>query len=205
MLRVVLATANPAKAAEITVLLGSALDLLPRPLWLPDTPEDGRTIEENAWAKAAAVVAATGLPAVADDTVLEVDALGGAPGLRSGRYAGEHAGEAANTDRLLRELAGVPERLRGAWVRTVAVLGFPDGTRLVGVGAARGTVTRQRRGATGFGYDAVFAPDEGDGRTLAEMSAEEKARYYCRGRAFRDLLACLSDRGPAEDRRRTAR
>ncbi|MFJ2581816.1 non-canonical purine NTP pyrophosphatase [Kitasatospora aureofaciens] len=193
MLRVVLATANPAKAAEITVLLGGALDLVPRPLWLPDTPEDGSTVEENACAKAAAVVAATGLPAVADDTVLEVDALGGAPGLRSGRYAGERAGEAANTAKLLRELAGVAEQLRGARVRTVAVLGYPDGTRLVGTGVARGTVTREPRGTTGFGYDAVFVPDEGDGRTLAEMSTEEKAHYYCRGWAFRDLLARLND------------
>jgi XTP/dITP diphosphohydrolase len=198
MLRAVLATTNPDKAAEITALLSDSLVLLPRPWWLPDTAEDGDTVEANAYLKAASVARATGLPAIADDTVLEVDALGGAPGLRSARYAGEGAGYAENTAKLLCDLAGIPAARRGALVRTVALFSYPDGRRVVGEGVARGTVTERPRGDTGFGYDAVFVPIEGDGRTLAEMSAAEKALLFCRGRAFRDLIARLGvgDRTP---------
>ncbi|MGC0418095.1 non-canonical purine NTP pyrophosphatase [Embleya sp. AB8] len=192
VLRAVLATANPDKAAEILGLLGDELDLVPRPRWLADTLEDGDTVEANAYLKAVAVAKATGLPAVADDTVLEVDALGGAPGLCSARYAGPDAGYAQNTAKLLAELTGVPAGRRSARVRTVALLGYPDGRRVVGEAVVPGVITERPRGAGGFGYDAVFVPSEGDGRTLAEMSAGEKARIFCRGRAFRALVGRLA-------------
>ncbi|MFI0482956.1 non-canonical purine NTP pyrophosphatase [Actinomadura sp. 9N215] len=194
VLRVVLATANPDKAVEITALLDGALEPLPRPPGLPDVPEDGTTVEENAHLKAAAAAAATGLPAVADDTVLEVDALGGAPGLRSGRYAGDGAHYVENTAKLLREMAAVPEPERGARVRTVALLCFPDGRTVAGHGVTLGRIADRPSGRSGFGYDAVFVPGEGDGRTLGQMTAEEKRVLFCRGRAFRDLVARLGAR-----------
>ncbi|MFI7102962.1 non-canonical purine NTP pyrophosphatase [Streptomyces sp. NPDC050161] len=191
MLQAVLATANPAKAAEIRALLDGCLDLLPRPAWLPDVVENGATAEENAYLKAAAVAFATGIAAIADDTVMEVDALGGAPGLRSARYAGDGASDTENMAKVLAQLADVAAARRGARVRTVALLCHPDGRRVVGEGMARGRVTEWPRGDAGFGYDAVFVPDEGDGRTLAQMTAGEKAALYCRGRAFRGLAAQL--------------
>ncbi|MBV2154895.1 non-canonical purine NTP pyrophosphatase [Kitasatospora sp. SUK 42] len=191
MMRAVLATANPRKAAEIVVLLDGVLELLPRPPRLPDTVEDGTTVEENAYLKAWAVAVATGLPAVADDTVMEVDALGRAPGLFSGRYAGEGAGDAANVAKLLAEMTGVAAPRRGARVRTVALLCYPDGRRVVGEGVARGWITESPLGDHGFGYDTVFVPTEGDGRTLGQMTADEKARLYCRGRAFHGLATFL--------------
>ncbi|MFE7115064.1 non-canonical purine NTP pyrophosphatase [Streptomyces sp. NPDC057654] len=191
MLQAVLATANAAKAAEIRALLYGCLDLLPRPAWLPDVVEDGTTAEENAYLKAAAVARATGRLAVADDTVMEVDALGGAPGLRSARYAGEGAYDAENVAKVLAELAGVPAERRGARVRTVALLCHTDGRRVVGEGVARGRITERPRGDAGFGYDAVFVPEDGDGRTLGQMTAAEKSALYCRGRAFRGLAERL--------------
>ncbi|MEV0278820.1 non-canonical purine NTP pyrophosphatase [Streptomyces sp. NPDC050610] len=196
MLQAVLATANPAKAAEIRALLAGCLDLLPRPAWLPDIVENGTTVEENAYLKAAAVARATGCLAVADDTVMEVDALGGAPGLRSARYAGEGAYDAENMAKVLAEMAGVPASQRGARVRTVALLCRTDGRRVACEGTARGRITERPRGDAGFGYDAVFVPDEGDGRTLGQMTAEEKAALYCRGRAFRALAERLRISAP---------
>ncbi|MFE4398926.1 MULTISPECIES: non-canonical purine NTP pyrophosphatase [Streptomycetaceae] len=191
MMHAVLATGNPRKAAEIVELLHGVLELLPRPGWLPETVEDGTTVEENAYLKASAVALATRLPAVADDTVMEVDALGLAPGLFSARYAGEGAGDAANVAKVLAEMAGVAAPGRGARVRTVALLCYPDGRRVVSEGVARGRITERPLGDRGFGYDTVFVPDDGDGRTLGQMTAAEKARLYCRGRAFRGLAASL--------------
>ncbi|MFE4973466.1 non-canonical purine NTP pyrophosphatase [Kitasatospora sp. NPDC056651] len=190
-MRAVLATGNPRKAAEIIELLAGVLDLTPRPGWLPEVVEDGTTVEENAFLKASAAALATGLPAVADDTVMEVDALGRAPGLLSARYAGEGAGEAANVAKVLAEMAGVAAPRRGALVRTVALLCYPDGRRVVSEGTARGWITEHCLGDHGFGYDTVFVPDDGDGRTLGQMTAAEKARLYCRGRAFRGLATRL--------------
>lgn len=191
MMRAVLATANPDKAAEIVALLGASLDLLPRPSWLPDVEEDGATVEENAYLKAVAVATATRMPAISDDTVLEVDALGGAPGLRSGRYAGDGAHYSENMAKLLAELATVDPAHRRARLRTVALLCYPDGTRMVSQGLVLGRITEQPRGSAGFGYDAAFVPDEGDGRTLGQMTAAEKSVLFCRGRAFRGLIARL--------------
>jgi XTP/dITP diphosphohydrolase len=196
-MRLVLASANPDKAAEIAAILGASLsvDLLPRPPEVPDVVEDGETLLDNARLKAVALVAATGEAAVADDTGLEVDALGGAPGVYSARYAGDHVTYADNVAKLLTELAGVSDgQARTARFRTVALVAFPDGSELWAEGVVEGVITTEQLGSAGFGYDPVFSPADGDGRTFAEMSAEEKHDISHRGRAFRALAAALSAR-----------
>ncbi len=187
--RLVAATANPHKLTEIEAILGSAVELLPRPADLGEVIEDGDTLEANARLKAAAVCAHTGQAAVADDTGLEVDALAGAPGVRSARFAGEHANDADNRARLLDELEGAADR--SACFRTVAVVVFPDGRELLAEGMMSGVIAAAPRGDGGFGYDPVFVPDGGDGRTFAEMSADEKNAISHRGRAFRSLAVQL--------------
>jgi XTP/dITP diphosphohydrolase len=187
-LRLVLATANRDKAAEIRAILAPfGVELLPRPGDLGDVAETGATLEENARLKAEALTRATGLPAVADDTGLLVDALGGAPGVFSSRYAGEHATYADNVAKLLAELAGVDLEARTARFETVALACWPDGREVVGRGVVEGLITTEPRGTAGFGYDPVFVPAEGDGRTFAEMTGEEKHALSHRGRAFRAL------------------
>jgi XTP/dITP diphosphohydrolase len=199
-LRLVLASANPDKVAEITAVLADALEveLVPRPANVPDVVEDGVTLLDNARLKARALVAATGLPAVADDTGLEVDALGGAPGVYSARYAGEDVTYADNVTKLLAELAAQPEGggVRTARFRTVALAAFPDGSEVWAEGAVEGVIARRPAGSGGFGYDPVFAPRESDGRTFAEMTADEKHAISHRGRAFRSLADALADRRP---------
>ena len=189
--RVVLATANPDKAAEIQAILGDAFELVPRPADVPDVEETGETLVENARLKAVALVEATGLAAMADDTGLEVDALGGAPGVYSSRYAGENATYADNVNKLLRELDGVPDEKRKARFRTVALLRRPDGTELVAEGVVDGQISTECRGRGGFGYDPVFVPLEAAGRTFAEMGDEKHAISH-RGRAFRRLAELLT-------------
>jgi XTP/dITP diphosphohydrolase len=201
----VLATANPDKAAEIVQILGGTVELHPRPADVPDIEETGETLLDNARLKAEALAAATGLPAIADDTGLEVDALGGAPGVYSARYAGPGATYADNVAKLLAALDGlVGEGApagpgdRGARFRTVALARWPDGREVAAEGVVSGVITESPRGSGGFGYDPVFLPDEGDGRTLAELaeeSGEAKNRLSHRGRAFRALAALLSDGG----------
>ncbi len=193
-MRLVLASANPDKAAEIAAILGPSLsvDLVPRPVEVPDVVEDGETLLDNARLKAVALVVATGEAAVADDTGLEVDALDGAPGVYSARYAGENVTYADNVNKLLTELAGVTART--ARFRTVALVAFPDGSELWAEGVVDGVITTEERGSAGFGYDPVFSPNDGDGRTFAEMSAAEKHDISHRGRAFRSLAAVLSAR-----------
>ena len=186
----VAATANPHKLAEIAAILGPAVDLLPRPADLGEIIEDGETLEANARLKAAAVCRHVGQPAVADDTGLEVTTLGGAPGVRSARYAGEHANDLENRTRLLAELEGVADR--SARFRTVAAVVYPDGTEVQAEGVVSGIIAKAPRGDQGFGYDPVFVPDGGGGRTFAEMSAAEKNAVSHRGRAFRALAAKLS-------------
>jgi XTP/dITP diphosphohydrolase len=186
-LRVVCASANPDKVAEIAAILGDAVELLPRPAHVPDVVEDADTLEGNARLKAVALASATGEAAVADDTGLEVDALGGAPGVRTARYAGEGATYAENVDKLLLALADVRTGARSARFRTVAMVAWPDGREVVADGACEGSISDAPRGGRGFGYDPVFVPDEGDGRTFAEMSAEEKHALSHRGRALRAL------------------
>jgi XTP/dITP diphosphohydrolase len=187
-----LATANRHKAAEIAEVLEGVVELLPRPPEVAEVEETGETLEDNARLKAVALVAATGLPAVADDTGLEVDALDGAPGVYSARYAGEDATYADNVAKLLEAMEG--KRGRGARFRTVALVRWPDGEELVAEGVVNGTIASVPRGTGGFGYDPLFVPDEGDGRTFAELAAESgwaKHRLSHRGRAFGQLAALL--------------
>ncbi len=191
----VLASANPDKVAEIAEVLSSALDveLLPRPASVPDVEEDGETLLDNARLKAQALLRATGTAAVADDTGLEVDALDGAPGVYAARYAGEGATYADNVAKLLRELAARPEGGgdRRARFRTVALVAFPDGSEMWAEGTVDGTILTESQGSGGFGYDPVFRPDGGAGRSFAEMSSEEKHAISHRGRAFRALAQKL--------------
>ncbi len=188
--RVVLATANPDKARELAGLL-EGFDVVPRPAGLPDTEEDADTLEGNARLKAVAVAEATGELAVADDTGLEVDALGGRPGVYAARYAGPGATYADNVAKLLEELAGVPAGERTARFRTVAVARFPDGREIVAEGSVEGMIAEVPAGEEGFGYDPVFVPAGGGGRTFAQMTRPEKAEVSHRGRALRALAAVL--------------
>jgi XTP/dITP diphosphohydrolase len=187
--QLVCASANPDKVAEIAAILADRVELLPRPEGVPDVIEDADTLEGNARLKAVAICQATGLPAVADDTGLEVEALDGAPGVYSARYAGEGCSYADNRVKLLRELDASDNR-RAAF-RTCVLVRWPDGRELVVDGVCSGTIARTDRGSGGFGYDPVFVPDDGDGRTFGEMSDAEKHRLSHRGRAFRNLLAAL--------------
>lgn len=189
MRRLVLATANPDKVREIAALLAGVVQLLPRPADVPDVVEDGATLLDNARLKARALVEATGEAAVADDTGLEVLALDGAPGVRTARFAGPDATYADNVAALLSALSGVVDRR--ACFRTVALVALPGGRELVGEGAAVGSIADRARGTEGFGYDPVFVPDDGDGRTFAEMPAPDKHALSHRGRAFRALAATL--------------
>jgi XTP/dITP diphosphohydrolase len=186
----VLATANPDKAREIADILGTSVTLLPRPASVPDVEETGETLLDNARLKARALAVATGEAAIADDTGLEVDALGGRPGVCSSRYAGPGATYADNVAKLVEALAGV-HGSRRARFRTVAVAAWPDGREVVADGVVDGTIAGQPCGEGGFGYDPLFIPVEGDGRTFAEMTAAEKHRLSHRGRAFRALAERL--------------
>lgn len=187
----VLASANPKKVAELRALLGDRFDLVARPDDVPEVVEDADTFEGNARLKAVALVAATGMAALADDSGLEVDALDGRPGVWSSRYAGEGATDADNVAKLLVELDGRPDR--SARFRAVLVLRWPDGSEDVASGSVEGTIATAPQGANGFGYDPVFLPVEGDGRTFAQMDADEKAAISHRGRALRSLLGVLGE------------
>jgi len=194
-LELVLATANPDKAREIQEIIGDELHLLERPAGLGEVAETGTTLEDNARLKAAAVTAHAGAPSVADDTGLEVDALGGAPGVWSARFAGPDATYADNFAKLLEALAGVPPERRTARFRTVALVRWPDGRETIGEGVVEGWIADSPRGTAGFGYDPVFVPAEGDGRTFAEMDAADKHRLSHRARALAALAARLGAGG----------
>ena len=157
----------------------------------PDVEETGATLEENARIKASALSDATGLLSIADDTGLEVDALDGAPGVYSARYSGPDASYADNVAKLLREMEGVYPSLRTARFATVALACWPDGRELVVRGEVEGVIAAVPAGENGFGYDPVFVPTEGDGRTFAQMSAAEKHAVSHRGRAFSALVDAL--------------
>jgi pyridoxamine 5'-phosphate oxidase len=186
-LRAVFASRNSHKLEQATRLLEDVdlvpLDEVARGLRL-DEPYD--SFEGNALAKARAVAEATGLPAIADDSGLEVEALGGAPGVVSARYAGEGATDAANNEKLVAALADVPEDRRRCRYRCVAVLVLPDGRELIADGSMDGLVVLQGRGELGFGYDPHVVP-EGETRTMGEIPLDEKLRFSHRGRAFRRL------------------
>ena len=191
-MRLVLATRNRGKVAELAARLGTAE--LVSAADLPDAPdveEDADTLRGNAEKKARALFAHTGLPALADDTGLEVDALGGAPGVRSARFAGEAATDADNRRHLLRQLEGAPSRT--ARFRTVLAYVDDAGLRTFD-GVCEGEIPPAEAGAGGFGYDALFRPADGDGRTFAQMAAEEKNAISHRGRALDAFVAWMDDR-----------
>jgi XTP/dITP diphosphohydrolase len=195
--RLILATANPDKAAEIREILSSVpgLVLVPRPAEVPEVEETGDTLLDNARLKARSLLEATGTAAVADDTGLEVDALGGAPGVYSARFAGEHASYADNVAKLLAELDRVGARepdQRRAVFRCVALVEFPDGEEVWEAGEVAGTIAPRATGQAGFGYDPLFVPDGFNGRTFAAMTPAEKHTVSHRGRAFRALAVRLS-------------
>lgn len=191
MLRVACASANPHKVAEIVDLMGGVVDLVPRPSDLADVVEDADTLEGNARLKAVAVCVATGLHALADDTGLEVDALDGAPGVITARFAGVGATDAQNRQKILVELDGQANDQRTARFRTVALLRFTDGREIVAHGVCEGTIAMEEIGGRGFGYDSLFIPKDGDGRTFAQMTIDEKHELSHRGRAFRALAEML--------------
>ncbi len=190
--RLVCATANPHKVREIAAVLGDAVELIPRPAHAPDVVEVADTLTGNARLKAVALCDATGLAAVADDTGLEVDALDGAPGVHSARYAGERSTDTENIAKLLAALQGVEHDRRTARFRTVALVRWPLGSEALAEGIVEGHIALAARGMDGFGYDPVFVPVDGDGRTFAEMTAAEKNAISHRGRAFRALVRSLS-------------
>ncbi|MDP9465334.1 MAG: RdgB/HAM1 family non-canonical purine NTP pyrophosphatase [Actinomycetota bacterium] len=188
-LQLVCASANPDKVAEISAILDGFVQLLPRPADVPDVAEDADTLMGNARLKAAAICAATGLPAVSDDTGLFVDALGGAPGVHAARFAGNEATYADNRAKLLRELQGVSKR-SARFVSAVMVV-WPNGREVAVEGVCAGLISNAELGDRGFGYDSVFIPDDGDGRSFAQMSDDEKNRISHRARSLVALLAAL--------------
>ena len=195
--RVVTASANPDKVAEIRALLATVLpqiELLPRPPDVADVVEDADTLTGNARLKARALVEATGLAAVSDDTGLFVDALHGRPGVHTARFAGELATYADNCAKMLLELERVGARSepsRRARFVTVAMVAFPDGSDVSFEGVVEGTIARELRGSGGFGYDPLFVPEGGSGLTFAELDAAAKNELSHRGRAFRGLAELL--------------
>lgn len=193
---IVLATRNPDKGRELGALLGG-LGIRVRTLAdfpsAPEVEEDGMTCEANAIKKAREIAWATGVPAVADDTGLEVDALEGRPGVHAARYAGEHATYEENCRKLLLELAGVPRPKRTARFLTVAAIVFPSGEVHVTQGTLEGLITEQPVGDCGFGYDPVFLVPELD-KTLAQLTIEEKNRLSHRAKAFTQMRAWLKQR-----------
>ena len=202
VMRVVVASANPHKVAELRDLLGAALPgllLVARPPDGPDVDESESTLEGNAFLKARALVAFTGEAAIADDTGLFVAALHGAPGVHTARYGGPNAEPEANRAKLLATLDGleaVTASARRAEFRTVIVLVGADGSAVTAEGSVEGWIASSAIGGGGFGYDSVFIPLEGDGRSFAEMSESEKHALSHRGRAIRALAAKLGSPTP---------
>ncbi|NGZ10961.1 MAG: XTP/dITP diphosphatase [Nitrospira sp. LK70] len=193
MEEILLATRNPDKVRELALLLGD-LGIHIRTLAdfpaAPEVEEDGTTCKANALKKAREMASATGLPSVADDTGLEVDALGGRPGVFAARYAGENATYEDNCRKLLKELEGVPSARRTARFVTVAALAMPGGHSQVATGTLAGVIAEKCVGSQGFGYDPVFFVSE-LGRTLAELTADEKNRISHRAKAFRSMADIL--------------
>ena len=197
--KIVLATRNAHKVVELRQILADLVDEIGLEIVgvsefpdVEDVVEDGVTFAENATFKAVAVARATGLPAVADDSGLAVDVLGGAPGIFSARWAGAHGGDRANLDLLLSQLDDVRDEHRAAGFVCAAVLAMPDGRVFLREGQVRGTLTRAPRGTNGFGYDPILQVD-GDTRTLAEYDSDQKNAISHRGKALRALAADLRE------------
>ncbi|MEV8632904.1 XTP/dITP diphosphatase [Streptosporangium sp. NPDC051023] len=195
--RLVLATRNAGKITELRQILADAsvpveivgLEDFPE---IGDVPETGLTFAENALLKANAVARQSGLPAIADDSGLCVDALNGMPGIFSARWAGKHGDDEANLELLLAQVSDVPKEHRGAHFACVAALALPSGEERVAEGAMHGVIVEVPRGTNGFGYDPIFVP-EGEIRTTAELPAEEKNAISHRGRAFRALAPIIAE------------
>jgi len=187
--RVVLATRNLGKVEELRRILAGAVELVGLDDVTPyePAPETGATFADNALLKAREAVERTGLPAVADDSGLAVDAMSGMPGVLSARWAGEHGQDRANLELLLRQLADVPDERLGAGFVCAAAYALPDGRSDVVLGEMRGRIVREPRGSNGFGYDPIFVP-EGLDVTSAELTSADKDAISHRGKAFR-LLA----------------
>jgi XTP/dITP diphosphohydrolase len=187
--RIAIASRNPGKIREIRSICADWpvgwITADEHEAW-PDVEETGESYLENALLKARAVADGVGVPAVADDSGIEVDALGGAPGPRSARYAGEEATDEQNLRMMIRALAGVPAGGRTARYRCLAVLAWPDGREVSAEGTCEGSLVSKPRGTGGFGYDPIFVP-AGWEQTMAELPPEEKDRISHRGRAFRAL------------------
>jgi XTP/dITP diphosphohydrolase len=191
--KVLLATRNPGKLAELRRMLADGpveVVGLADVAEFPEAPETGATFAENALAKARDAAAATGLPSVADDSGLAVEALNGMPGVLSARWCGHHGDDAANLELLLGQLADVPDERRRAAFVCAAALVVPGGPETVVHGEWPGRIVRAPRGTGGFGYDPIFVPD-GEDRTSAELTPEEKDAASHRGRAMRALLPHL--------------
>lgn len=192
-MKIVLATRNRKKVEEMQRMFSDVdvtfvtIDRYPD---CPEVIEDGRTFRANAKKKAILIARHAGCPALADDSGLAVDALGGAPGVFSARFSGENATDAGNLRKLLYEMRGVPESKRTARFVCCICFALPDGTFRTFTASARGSIGKRARGANGFGYDPVFFP-ENSGRTFAEMAASEKDSLSHRGKAmkkFHDFL-----------------
>ncbi|HEY5302549.1 MAG TPA: RdgB/HAM1 family non-canonical purine NTP pyrophosphatase [Acidimicrobiales bacterium] len=188
----VLATANAHKAEEMRAVLDElSVTLIPRPSDVPDVEETELTLEGNALLKARALVDATGLAAIADDTGLFVDALEGRPGVLSARYAGEDASDAENVTKLLEELKDVDRESRSARFRTVIAVAYPSGESRSAEGVLEGHITRAPRGDNGFGYDPVFELSIHGGRTLSELTSAQKNDISHRALALRHLVEVI--------------
>ncbi|MQS37933.1 RdgB/HAM1 family non-canonical purine NTP pyrophosphatase [Streptomyces katsurahamanus] len=197
MTRIVLATRNPGKITELRAILAAAelpYELVGTEAYpeVPDVLETGVTFAENALLKAHALAQATGLPAIADDSGLCVDVLGGAPGIFSARWAGAHGDDRANLDLLLAQLSDIAAEHRAAHFFCAAALALPDGTERVVEGRMPGALRHAPAGANGFGYDPILQP-EGFSRTAAELSAAEKNAISHRGKAFRALIPVIRE------------
>ncbi|OZC64468.1 non-canonical purine NTP pyrophosphatase, RdgB/HAM1 family [Rhodococcus sp. 15-725-2-2b] len=196
--KLLVASRNAKKLRELRRVLDAAgvagielvgLDEVPP---FPEAPEIGATFEENALAKARDGAAATGMPCVADDSGIEIDALNAMPGVLSARWSGTHGQDEANTALVLAQLSDTPDERRGAAFVSACALVIPGGTETVVRGEWRGVVGREPMGENGFGYDPIFVP-EGDGRSAAQLSPEEKDAASHRGRALRMLVPSLGE------------
>jgi XTP/dITP diphosphohydrolase len=203
--RVLLATRNRKKLAELRRILDETVELVGLddvPAY-PEAPETGLTFDENALLKAREAVQHTGLPSVADDSGLAVDALNGMPGVFSARWSGKHGADEANLELVLAQLGDVPEEHLGAAFVCAAALVWPDGREVVTHGEMRGRLVRQPRGSGGFGYDPIFVAD-GYERTNAELDPAEKDAISHRGKAFRALAESIKEELAAKRTRDTA-
>jgi len=192
--RVALASANPGKVREIGSILGEGIEVIPPdPAWVAP-PEDDATYRGNALAKARSLLELMGMPCIADDSGIEVDALEGEPGPRSARFAGPGATDEANLQKLIAIVRETPLEQRGARYRCVAVIVTPDGRDRIAEDTVEGTLITEPHGSGGFGYDPIFVP-VGEQRTMAQLTAVEKDAISHRGKAFRALATAIRSLG----------